>query len=233
MPSIFSWPPNQPGNTCDEIVQSDGTGEHSNSNSNIVEIECTVGEFGTGIGSVGLDQCEGDADMGSDDYVIGLTWILMIMVIVLTVVMLTKVILVVIMMKMMVIIVIMAMVFVMMMKVMFEKMVAVAMNDKNIVSDGVDGGSGDDEDIFCDDGDDGGSGDNEGYICDGGGDDESDGICDGSGGREDDLGDGVCEGGGGGDDCFGCNGIEQQEPDILSELKERFSVLENIYLSSI
>ena len=43
----------------------DGTGEHSNSNSNIVEIGCSVGEFGTGIGSVSLDQCEGDA---SDDH---------------------------------------------------------------------------------------------------------------------------------------------------------------------
>eukprot|EP00731_Ephydatia_muelleri_P004801 Em0002g977a len=43
-------------------------GEHSTSDSNIVEIGCSVGEFGTGIGSVGLDQCEGDADMGSDDY---------------------------------------------------------------------------------------------------------------------------------------------------------------------
>ena len=117
MPSIFSRPPNQPGNACNEIVQSDGTGEHSNSNSNIdgtgehsnsnsnidgtgehsnsnsnidgtgehsnsnsnidgtgehsnsnsntVEIGCSVGEFGTGIGSVGFDQCEGDA---SDDH---------------------------------------------------------------------------------------------------------------------------------------------------------------------
>ena len=91
VPSIFSRPPNQPENACNEIEQSDGTGEHSNSNSNIdgtgehsnsnsnidgtrehsdsnsniVEIGCSVGEFGTGIGSVGFDQCEGDA---SDDH---------------------------------------------------------------------------------------------------------------------------------------------------------------------
>lgn len=51
-------------------MQSDVTGEHSNSNSNILEIGCSVGELGTGgyCMSVGLDQCEGDADMGSDDY---------------------------------------------------------------------------------------------------------------------------------------------------------------------
>ena len=52
-------------NVCNEIVQSDGTGEHSNASSNIVEIGCSIGEFGTGIGSVGFDQCEGDA---SDDH---------------------------------------------------------------------------------------------------------------------------------------------------------------------